>query len=309
MPFADLHCDTIHRLYHGASKGDLFRNDGHIDLERLLANDYELQVFASFVKLDSVSEPLESCLRLIDELDSQLAPYQSRVTKVLNAADLKKEGLKVLYSVEEGGVISDSEENLDLLYSKGVRSVTLTWNFPNSLGFPNADFLHMDKGLTPFGKKMVEKMEYLGIVPDVSHLSDRGLSDVAEILKKPFIASHSNARSVHNHPRNLKDDQIRMIAGMGGVIGLNFCALFLDGTTHMTLDALLRHFDHIYRVGGAEVLAMGSDFDGITDTLEIEGCQGMPLLEAALSKAGYADELIEKVLYKNALRLFTDVLK
>lgn len=309
MPFADLHCDTIHRLHYGASKGDLYRNDGHLDLERLLVNDYELQVFASFVKLDAVADPLESCLNLLDELDKQLLPHQAHVTKVLNADDLKKPGLKVLYAVEEGGVIGDSEENLDLLYSKGVRSITLTWNFPNTIGYPNADFVHADKGLTPFGKKMVEKMDHLGIVPDVSHLSDRGFENVAEILKRPFLASHSNARSIHHHPRNLTDEQIRVLAKRGGVIGLNFCAFFLDGSTHMTLDALLRHFDHIYQVGGEDVIALGSDFDGITDTLEIEGCQGMPLLEASLSKAGYGDRIIEKALYKNALRLFSDVLK
>ncbi len=309
MPIADLHCDTIHRLHYGGSHGDLLRNDCHIDLERLIASNYTLQVFASFVQLDAVKDPLESCLLLLDDLDAQMALYGDYASKVLKRTDLEKTGLKILYSVEEGGVIGSSEENLDLLYSRGVRSVTLTWNFENSLGYPNADFIHQDKGLTAFGKKMVEKMAHMGIAPDVSHLSDQGFQDVADILKKPFLASHSNARSVHCHPRNLTDAQIRTVADLGGVIGLNFCAYFLDGTTHSTLEALLRHFDHIYKVGGAEVLALGSDFDGITDTVEIEGCQGMPLLEAALVKAGYGSALIEKALYKNALRFFNDVLK
>lgn len=309
MAFADLHCDTIHRLVYGGSHGDLYRNDGHIDLERLIANDYTLQVFASFVKLDDVKNPLESCLRLLDELDIQLAPHREKVVKVLTAEDLKKTGLKALYSVEEGGVIGDSEDNLDLLFDRGVRSITLTWNFPNPLGYPNADFIHADKGLTPFGKKMVEKMDHLGIIPDVSHLSDQGFKDVAEIMGRPFMASHSNARAVHHHPRNLTDDQIRTVADHGGVIGLNFCAYFLDGSTHMKLDALLRHFEHIYRVGGADVLALGSDFDGITDTLEIEGCQGMPRVEAALKLAGYPSSVIEKAVSRNVLRFFSDTLK
>lgn len=309
MPFVDLHCDTIHRLQYGSTGGDLFKNDGHVDLERLMASDYLLQVFASFVQLDAVKDPLESCLTLIDSLDAQMALYSNSVTKVLSGADLKKPGLKALYSVEEGGVIGDSEDNLDMLYGRGVRSVTLTWNFPNSIGYPNVDFLDKDKGLTVFGKRIVEKMDHLGMIPDVSHLSDRGFRDVAEIMKKPFMASHSNARSVHTHPRNLTDEQIRTVADLGGVIGLNFCAYFLDGSTHMSLEALLRHFDHIYRVGGSEVLALGSDFDGITDTLEIEGCQGMPRLEAALYDAGYGTELVEKALYRNAMRLMTDVLK
>lgn len=309
MSFADLHCDTIHRLVYEGSHGDLFRNDGHLDLERLLANNYELQVFASFVKLDAVQDPLESCMRLLDELDRQLELHRGTVTLVRNAEDLKKPGLKALYSVEEGGVIGESEENLDLLFKRGVRSLTLTWNFPNSIGYPNVDFLHSEKGLTPFGKKIVEKMDHLGMVPDVSHLSDKGFQEVAEIISRPFMASHSNARSVHLHPRNLTDKQIVTVAEAGGVVGLNFCAYFLDGSTHMTLEALLRHFDHIYQVGGADVLALGSDFDGITDTVEILGCQGMPLLEAALVKAGYPADVIEKALFKNALRMLGDALK
>ncbi len=309
MAFADLHCDTIHRLYFGGSKGDLYRNDGHIDLERLQKSGYELQVFASFVKLDDTDDPLKSGLTLLDELDRQLEPYKDQVTRVLGASDLAKPGLKALYSVEEGGVIGDSEENLDLLFSRGVRSVTLTWNFPNPLGYPNSDFVHSDKGLTPFGKRMVEKMDHLGIVPDVSHLSDQGFWDVADILKRPFMASHSNARSVHHHSRNLTDDQIRQVAKLGGVIGFNFCAYFLDGSEYMSLEALLRHFDHIYRIGGADVLAMGSDFDGITDTLEIGGAQGMYMIEDALVNAGYGRDVIDKALYKNVLRFFGDTLK
>lgn len=309
MAFADLHCDTIHRLHYGGSTGDLLRNNGHVDLERLAAADYALQVFASFVQLDAVKDPLESCLMLLGELDAQMDTYKAHATKVLKKADLERPGLKVLYSVEEGGVIGNSEDNLDLLFSRGVRSVTLTWNFENPLGYPNIDFVHQDKGLTPFGKRMVEKMAHMGVAPDVSHLSDQGFWDVADILKGPFLASHSNARSVHCHPRNLTDEQIRAVAESGGVIGLNFCAYFLDGTSHSTLEALLPHFEHIYRVGGAEVLALGSDFDGITDTVEIEGCQGMPRLEAALVKAGYGKDLIDKALCGNALRFFNDVLK
>jgi membrane dipeptidase len=195
------------------------------------------------------------------------------------------------------------------LYDRGVRALTLTWNFPNALGYPNTEFTHADRGLTRFGQRIVEKMKDMGMVTDVSHLSDQGFWDAADILQGPFVASHSNARAVHHHPRNLTDPQIRAVAELGGVIGLNFCAWFLDGSEHMTLEAFLRHFEHVYRVGGSEVLALGTDFDGITNTVELEGCQGMPKLEAALRQAGYSATVIEKAMYRNALRVFRDTLK
>lgn len=309
MAFADLHCDTIHRLRYGSLKGDLHRNDGHIDISRLTEAGYALQVFAAFVELKAVRDPLASCFQLLDDLDGQIGAHPDRIRPVRAKNDLDHPGLKALYSVEEGGVIGEEEACLDLLAHRGVRAVTLTWNYPNSLGFPNHEFTHADQGLTPFGKKMAEKMGDLGMAVDVSHLSDRGFDDVADIVKGPFMASHSNARSVHHHSRNLTDAQIRRIADLGGVIGLNFCAWFVDGSQNMTLDGLLRHFDHIYQVGGAEVLALGSDFDGIDSTVELGGCEGMPLLEAALVKRGYGSSLIEGAMYRNALRFFGDVLK
>lgn len=309
MPFADLHCDTIHRLRYGSLKGDLCRNDGHVDLQRLIGAGYTLQVLAAFVELQAARDPLASCLQLLDDLEAQTRTYGELVSVVRTGADLQKEGLKALLSVEEGGVIGGDEACLDLLIQRGVRAVTLTWNYPNSLGFPNHEFTHADQGLTPFGRRMTEKLAAEGVAADVSHLSDQGFWEVADIVKGPFMASHSNARSVHPHPRNLTDEQIRRVAEQGGVIGLNFCSWFVDGGGHTSLAGLLRHFDHIHQVGGSEVLALGSDFDGIDNTVEIGGCEGMPMLEAALLEQGYGRDTVDKALYRNALRFFKDVLK
>ncbi len=308
MPFADLHCDTIHRLRYGGLKGDLKKNTGQIDLDRLFGNHYSLQVFAAFVELSLTKDPLESCLTLLEDLRRETAGMEKSISLIRNAADLKTDKLNVVFSVEEGGVIGESEEALDLLYDKGVRAVTLTWNFPNSLGFPNHEFKDSDKGLTAFGKKMAEKMGHLGIALDVSHLSDKGFDDVADISKKPFMASHSGAREVFSHSRNLTDQQIKRIADSGGIIGLILMPTFLDGSMEMTVEKWMRHLMHVYRVGGEEVLAFGSDFDGMEGAFEVDGVQDVHLLDKAMREAGLSNRVIEKFAGKNALRFFQDVL-
>jgi len=309
MPFADLHCDTVRNLAIWEFDGDLASNGGHLDLSRMEACGSKLQFFACFTDRMERSENIDTCMKMVDYFGRQAEQYKNRMQWVKNASDLQTDKLCGLLSIEDGGVIENSESLLDELFQKGVRSVTLTWNSPNSLGYPNYDFEHHDKGLTVFGKKMTEKMAEQGIIVDVSHLSDAGFWDVADILKTPFIASHSNARDIHHHARNLTDPMIRRIAEVGGVIGLNFFAQFLDGSEYMTLEALVRHFDHIYRVGGADVLALGSDFDGIDCGLEIGGVEGLPCIESALVQAGYSADVIEKALWKNAFRVVGDVLK
>lgn len=309
MGYIDLHCDTVHRMRYGGLEGNLLHNNGHVDLSRLAQGNYDMQVFAAFVELTAVTDPLESCILLLDDLDEQMKEYAETVKKVMSQNDLKHPGLKALYSVEEGGVIGDDLKNLDMLHRRGVRAVTLTWNYPNTLGYPNAEFVHKDRGLSAFGKDVVEKMQDLGMAVDVSHLSDRGFWDVADMLKSPFLASHSNARAVHHHSRNLEDRQIRALAERGGVVGLNFCSWFVDGTEHTMVQSLVRHFDHIYQVGGEDVLALGSDFDGITNSMEINGCHEMEKLSDALAQAGYSAAIIEKAMSGNAMRVFSEVLK
>ena len=166
----------------------------------------------------------------------------------------------------------------------------------------------MRRGLKSFGKRMVEEMNELGMIVDVSHLSDGGFWDVAKISKKPFVASHSNARAVTNHPRNLTDSMIRTIAEKGGVIGINFCPSFLSDKKISTINGLLRHIYHIYQVGGEDVLALGSDLDGISGKIQLDGCDKISLLAESLKRYRMSDRVLEKMWYKNALRVFHDTL-
>ena len=216
--------------------------------------------------------------------------------------------LSSLLTVEEGGVCRGELEKLRELHRMGVRMITLTWNFDNEIGHPNFDPGRMQQmgqvmkewkeaaegtpereekrqaaqlfadawhhtpnlkgGLTEKGREMVTEMESLGIIPDVSHLSDAGFYDVLQVTKKPFVSSHSNARAVCPSVRNMTDDMIRRLSERGGVMGLNFCADFLEekplGEKNPgTIEAVVRHARHMADVGGIEVLGLGSDFDGI----------------------------------------------
>jgi len=203
--------------------------------------------------------------------------------------------------------------------------ITLTWNYSNELGYPNADYRRptptsvrpepdMENGLTETGIAFVEEMEKLGIIPDVSHLSDAGFYDVAKYTRKPFVASHSNARAVCYGRRNMADDMIRLLAEKGGVMGLNYQATFLiprdtEGKRQPgTIEAIVKHAKHIVNVGGIEVLGLGSDFDGITTHEELEGAQGMAKLYDALIKAGFTAAETDKIFTENVLRVYKDTL-
>jgi membrane dipeptidase len=194
----------------------------------------------------------------------------------------------------------------------GIRLISLTWNHANCFGFPNsADPKVMCKGLTDFGKQAIETMNDWGIIVDVSHLSDGGFADAAEISKKPFVASHSNCRAISPHQRNLTDDMIRTLAQKGGIIGVNFAPEFLnkDLTRKDSTTAMISfHLRHIVNIGGSECAAIGSDLDGISGDCEIDSAEKIQMLFYQLKKDGLHESQIEKIAWRNALRVISDVI-
>lgn len=169
-------------------------------------------------------------------------------------------------------------------------------------------------GLTEKGKEFVAEMEALGMIPDVSHLSDAGFYDVLAVTKKPFVASHSNARSICACVRNMTDDMIRRLSERGGCMGLNFCADFLEekpvGIPNSgTVDSVVRHARHIANAGGAEVLGLGSDFDGIDTHGELPGAQSMGVLWEALKRGGFTERQLDGIFYGNVLRVYRETLR
>jgi membrane dipeptidase len=350
---ADMHCDTISQLRknkRAGIPGSLWENEGQVDLKRLGQKGYYLQNFALFVNMGTCTDPWEDVLELADLYEDEMAKYPEAAGKVLTYADIaqnEREGkISCLLTVEEGGVCKGDLEKLSVLYDKGVRMLTLTWNYPNELGYPNLlqekgsalrarqkdvtedtfkreIFCYLDtpdtqRGLTESGREFVQKMEDLGMIVDVSHLSDKGFYDVLSISSKPFVASHSNARAICPCARNLTDDMIRQLGNHGGIMGLNVCRDFLlprakgswqPGDEGMgSAEALAMHARHICQVGGIQVLGLGSDFDGIDDPGELEGVQGMELLWDRLTKVGFHEREVDKIFSENVLNLYKNVL-
>ena len=184
--------------------------------------------------------------------------------------------------------------------------MSLTWNYPNGLGEPHCGDQH--KKLTSKGVEFVEAMQDLGIIVDCSHLNDAGTEQLGDILDVPFIASHSNAREVTAHTRNLPDYLIKLIANKGGVIGLNFAQSFLGTSPISRIEDIVKHGLYLINKGGEDVVALGTDFDGIKPDTEIKDASEMYRLYDAFQEAGLSVEQCEKLFWKNADRLLKEIL-
>ena len=228
------------------------------------------------------------------------------------ADNLKQGKVSGLLTLEDGRVVDGSLEKLEHYFGEGIRLISLTWNHENCFGAPNSsDKKIMEKGLTPFGKSAVELMCTLGMLTDVSHLSDGGFWDVAELVKGPFVASHSNCRALNPHPRSMTDDMIRALADHGGVMGLNLGPEFLSCDTHNKFSRIcdmVTQIQHVKQVGGIDTAAIGTDFDGISGKFEIGGPTDIHLLFEALDRAGFTVDEIEKLAYRNVERVLSEVL-
>ena len=308
----DLHCDTMSKLVEQGRATLLRKNDLNVDIGKLQAGNFAAQFFALFVDMAKIENPLEHCLRMVDRFHLELAANHEAIRLATNHAELLKNQaetkISAFLTIEEGGVLKGELANLRNFHRLGVRLLTLTWNYPNELGFPNALPECRDKGLTGFGREVVTEMNRLGMLVDVSHLSDQGFYDVAETSSQPFAASHSNARAITGHARNLTDEMIRRLAEKGGVTGLTFARAFLADPPRSHVEDIVRHAKHIRKVGGIDVIAIGSDFDGTKPPLEVADSSEIGKLIDGLSAAGFSSSEIEKICYGNAMRLIREVL-
>lgn len=341
MKIIDMHCDTISEL--ADRGGELWKNSGHLDLKRMQESGYLLQNFALFVDIGKCTPtPWERVCALYEVYRTELEKNKNRIVPVLCYEDiLKNEAcgkLSALLTVEEGAVCGGSLERLRELYDMGVRMLTLTWNYRNELGWPatrrclgqsrgdvdgrltekgetgirGSDGRDAACGLTETGRDFVTEMERLGMIPDVSHLSDAGFDDVWECTKKPFVASHSNARAVCPSLRNLTDDRVRRLAERGGCMGLNYYDKFLvDGGSkdpEVLWEAMIRQARHITDVGGMEILGLGSDFDGIPTNSALPSAEAMPVLWDRLKTAGFTENQLDGIFWGNVMRVYRDAL-
>lgn len=321
MNLIDLHCDTLWRLMDLEGEGDLLDNDGSVSIRKLENEGAMAQFFACFVYRDAMDgntpeEQYEAgywhVLDMIDYMAAQTERCSGRLEMAKEPADIeiihKKGKIAAVLTVEEGGVLNGRLARLEELYERGVRLMTLLWNYENCIGAPNSrDRLLMEKGLTPFGIQVVEKMNGLGMIIDISHASDGVFWDVLRHSRKPVAATHSNCRALADHPRNLTDEMLKALGENGGVAGLNFYGPFLGTPDASRLEEMTAHVLHMIKVGGMDLPAIGTDFDGFDgmQKMDIPDIGRMGRLWEALKKKGLTEGQLDKIWYKNALRLWS----
>ncbi len=321
----DSHCDTILDVMgvdwkNSAAKkprslGELSA-EGQVDIPRLVEGGVDVQIFALYIEPRYKVGPLAAKrgLQMLDAFYDELEKFPDTITVVKAYKDLldavENHRIAALPSFEGGEPLSGDLGLLRMFYRLGIRVITLTWNQRNEIA-DGVGEQRTKSGLTQFGVEAVKEMNRLGIIVDVSHLSDAGFYDVIETTSAPIIASHSNARALCANPRNLTDGQISAIAKNGGVIGVSFVPVFVDADERrQTLDRLLDHIDHMAKLVGCEHIGLGSDFDGSLGTLKrLEDVTKLPNVTMGLIDRGYSEDDIRMILGGSYLRVFEKVMK
>lgn len=315
MFICDCHCDTLTELYN--KNASLYENEQHFDIKRQIALGGGLQFCAIYVPTEvfRYQGGLRYTLCLLDKYNQEIKKLHENGIDVLqvrtaeDAGNVLKHKAATLLAIEEGGAIDGSLEALRCLYELGVRAMTLTWSNRNDI----ADGINEEatgSGLTLFGKQVVAEMNRLGMLVDVSHISTAGFWSVIETSTKPIIATHSNAKSLCSHPRNLNDEQIKALAQNGGLAGITFAGQFLEEDwRNACIESVYRHIDYMLNlIGNDDHIGFGSDFDGISHPpYNIQGVQDYKPLIEYLSKY-YSDETINKITHQNVINLLQKVL-
>lgn len=320
MPYIDFHCDTLLLFSQGVTEEtSLYENQKSVDFKRMREGGCRAQFFATFM-------PPQNHMRGLDDETFRQNLYAGFTRSIQEHSDiigfaktyedyaqnLREGKMSAFLTFEDGRMVDGSFEKLQAYHALGYRLITLTWNYANCFGYPNStDKEQMALGLTPFGREAIQQMNALGILVDVSHLSDGGFYDVAQISSKPFIASHSCCRALTDHPRNLTDDMIRILGEKGGLCGINYEVSFnrLDPSDEVSrVTSICDHLEHLAKHGGMELVALGSDWDGISPNLEIASPLDLEKLFAELARRGWTESQIDGLAYKNAERVLQEVL-
>ena len=254
---------------------------------------------------------IDAVLSTLDLMHEAARRYADRFTLVRSGSEMRtaRAAGKVagLPCLEGAHGIEGSLAHLRTAHERGLRSIGLVHFQANEAGYPMTVAAFDGQGLTEFGRTLIGETERLHMVVDLAHLNDAGVADALATMRRPFIVSHTACRTLYPHRRNLTDDQIRPVANHGGVIGIMFEGSVLaegGGDINRVLD----HFDHAIKVGGEDVVAIGSDYDGfITPATGLGDVTTMPHLTAGLLARGHRPETVRKVLGENALRVLTEV--
>ncbi len=324
----DTHNDIPSFTIDGADIGNSPKN--YTDIPRLRAGGVGAIFFSVYVDAKYVHDnhSANRALQMIDTVYHDIIDrYPDTFVLALTADDIERahqqQKIAALMGVEGGHAIEDSLRLLRAYYRLGVRYMTLTHfntnNWADSSGdIDNANVQHHN-GLTDFGKDVVREMNRLGMMVDISHVSDKTFYDALETSQAPIIASHSSARAVTNAPRNMSDDMIKALANKGGVIQINIYCQFIsqksadapkDAPVRATLDDVVAHIDHVRQIAGIDAIGIGTDFDGITCApVGLDDVSKFPNLTRALLEKGYSPADIKKIYGGNTLRIMRQVEK
>ncbi|HZJ78375.1 MAG TPA: membrane dipeptidase [Clostridia bacterium] len=308
MNFFDLHCDTITECY--SQKKELFDNDMHVSMCKAKCLDRWCQVFAVWMP-DEYREQAAidyfDCVHtyFLNEIDKN--PLYINHCKNYSEIEkcLSENKSAAILSVEGASACAGSLDRFDYLSSIGVKLITLTWNGSNEVG--HGSLSGCDDGLTHFGKALVREMERKKVIIDVSHLNVKGFFDVAQTTAAPFVASHSNCEHVRSCPRNLSDEQIKVLIERNGLCGINFCDYFLSEGKNNGFEAVYKHIAHILDLGGEKILSLGSDFDGCSMSTELDSLDKMPALYEYLLSKGLLKRTVDDLFFENAYSFFKDL--
>lgn len=311
MKIFDGHCDVLWKLWEEEQDFYDKKVSLQVNYHNMKKSDVRVQTFAIYIpEKVKGSQRFSTALTMVDLFYEKIVKDQSLMVPIFNGSDilrLKDTGKRGgLLSLEGADALEGSIEYLRILYRLGVRSLGLTWNYRNEA----ADGCGEKKaaGLSRFGREVVREANRLGILLDVSHLAEPGFWEVAQLSSQPIIASHSNCRAICDHPRNLTDDQIRMLISKRGVIGLTFVPMFVSKKEQVTITDFIKHIEHLLTLGGEDYIAFGSDFDGIDDTILHLENQGDYVHLREILLQHFTPVQIEKWFWGNWNRVYLEVL-
>ncbi len=320
----DAHCDVWTDVVQKRNKGqkDIIRN---FHYKRMMKSGVKGGIFVIWVDPPYDENPKARTMEIIKNMSVEITGNKDVFSIVRKYDDIEKavnsNKLAIVAGMEGLSAIGTDVDYLNALYLFGIRHASLTWNEQNDL----ATGVRGDesRGLTEFGVKAVHKMEELGMLVDVSHANEKTFWDIYNNTKKPFIASHSNCKALCKNRRNLSDEQLKAIAERGGVVGLNAYAAFVhDDPTKLDAEHLIDHVEHMINIMGIDHVGFGFDFSDFleSDTLnhflesevygtkDLEDVTKLPEFIERLKKRGYTEGQLEKIYYKNMLRVLKKIL-
>lgn len=322
-PIADEGFDMGARDTSGRIQTDIPRmKEGGLDAEF-----FSIYVASSYAKDGGAAR---RALQMMDGVYEQIRRHPGSLELAGTVADIRrisKAGkIASLMGIEGGHAIEDSLPALRMFYRMGIRYMTLTHtntnNWADSAGGISVKGENRHSGLSDFGKDVVREMNRLGMMVDISHVSDETFNDCIEVSRAPLIASHSSCRALTNVPRNMSDEMLRALAKNGGVVMINFYNGFINTeyarpgmpaptkpAEKATLDMLMQHFEHAIKVAGIDHVGIGSDFDGVDGMLPpgMEDVTKLPTITYELLRRGYSEKDVRKVLGENLLRVMGEV--